>query len=150
MQKNTEIKRHKKAIRRKCNDLLYYKHRVKRVGPCNLTQEEFLFLQAHALRSGRRITPYLKECALAYLKKEHILPKHIGEKITALHTLCRNIATNLNQIARHVNTVKKATVFDLLKAKVSLKKLAEGFENFIRSPKTKNDYQIPIEKNRKL
>lgn len=61
-----------------------------------------------AAREGKKPGRFAIEIALRHVDGEVYVPALLKTELQALRYLIRNIANNLNQIAHHTNTVKKA------------------------------------------
>ena len=101
-----------------------YTHRV----TCNLypDQHHRLSSAAHDLR--RRLAPFLRDAALAYIEKRYLLPGGIEMQLETIQQEIRRIGTNINQIAARANSLQRITHGDLRKAG----KLVELLENQMR------------------
>ncbi len=62
------------------------------------------------------------------------MPVNIADKLASLIALIRNMANNLNQIARHTNTIKRVSILDLVKVRKIILNLETRLKNFIHSP----------------
>jgi len=76
-----------------------YKTRTKRVSIA-LSNAEYV-----AKAEGKKVTALVKEYAFASLSGGLAIPTHLQEELKQLSLLIRNIANNVNQIARHSNRV---------------------------------------------
>lgn len=74
-----------------------------------LTQEQYSYFEKVAEKEGLTVTSLIKAMALLQAEKTYYLPKEIQEKLNEFVFLIRNIANNVNQIARHSNTIKELT-----------------------------------------
>ena len=129
-----------------------YRHLVKRVN-CTLTKKEYEELSRHANKAGLKPTPYIKKTALAYANHEYIVPKNIEADLLEVIWLLRNIGNSLNQLAARANTLKKTTVFDLMKAKKNIHDLETTIKNFVRNPpkqRQRDDSEINEQENGKF
>lgn len=88
-------KKYNKEVRKKLKDVHIY-----------LTQEEYEFFKQISEKEGVKVSKLLKTMALSQAGKTFYLPKDVQDKLTEFVFLMRNIANNVNQIARHSNTVK--------------------------------------------
>lgn len=88
-------KKYNKEVRKKLKDVHIY-----------LTQDEYDFFNQIAEKQEIKVSKLIKTMALSQAGKTFYLPKEIQEKLTEFVFLIRNIANNVNQIARHSNTVK--------------------------------------------
>ena len=81
-----------------------YKTRTKRVS-ITLSNAEYDALEYVAKAEGKKVTALVKEYAFASLSGGLAMPTHLQEELQQLSLLVRNIANNVNQIARHSNRV---------------------------------------------
>ena len=81
-----------------------YKTRTKRVS-ITLSNAEYDALEYVAKAEGKKVTALVKEYAFASLSDGLAMPTHLQEELKQLSLLVRNIANNVNQIARHSNRV---------------------------------------------
>ena len=63
--------------------------------------DEYRRLEREAQRHGRKVAPFIKACAEAYLEKSYVVPDE--ESVHELRVAMRRIGTNMNQIARRAN-----------------------------------------------
>ena len=112
---------------------VYRKKLVKYVN-CALALDEYDRLKTHAEKAGRKPTTHLRESALAYMRQQYLVPKDLKEQIGNLTALLRNIAGNLNQIAKRTNHIQKLTVIDALHARSLVLKLETAIKRFINHP----------------
>ncbi len=95
MSRKEYFKKYNKEKRKKLKDVHIY-----------LTPEEYDFFKQIADKEEIKVSKLIKTMALSQAGKSFYLPKEIQEKLTEFVFLVRNIANNVNQIARHSNTVK--------------------------------------------
>lgn len=74
-----------------------------------LTKEQYSYFEKVAEKEDLTVTSLIKAMALLQAEKTYYFPKEIQEKLNEFVFLIRNIANNVNQIARHSNTVKELT-----------------------------------------
>jgi hypothetical protein len=115
---------------------VYRKKRTKYVN-CALSLDEYDSLKECAEKSGRKPTKFLREAAFAYMGQHYLVPKNIDAKMANLVALLRNVAGNINQIARRTNRWQKLTVIDLLQARSLLSKQEEAIKEFLSNPTLK-------------
>ncbi len=72
-----------------------------------LTLEEYRFFKQISEKENIKIAKLIKILALSQAGKTFFQPKEKQEKLSEFVFLIRNIANNINQIARHSNTVKE-------------------------------------------
>lgn len=87
--------KYNKEVRTKLKDVHIY-----------LTQQEYDFFKQTAEKQEIKVSKLIKTMALSQAGKTFYLPKEIQEELSEFVFLIRNIANNVNQIARHSNTVK--------------------------------------------
>ncbi len=122
-----------KRFKRRLHDALYYRPGIKRVN-CTLTNEQYEQMSACAKQAGMNHTQYLKAAAFAYMNTQYLVPDNLEE---ALHKLTGQLyaaGNNLNQIARYVNTEKKASHRTLSQARSLIEAMDERISAFVRSP----------------
>ena len=115
---------YQKAYRRK------YKDQAKRV---NLTfsREEAAALEKAAKASGMTLSGFVKSLALDGFNKEVTLPEELGERLEGFDRYIRNIANNVNQMAKHSNRLGK--VLDEQEVLLHLSMLDAELRNVIAS-----------------
>lgn len=74
-----------------------------------LTDDEYNYFEKVAEKEGLKVATIIKMMALIQAEKTYYLPKEIQENLNEFVFLIRNIANNINQIARHSNTIKALT-----------------------------------------
>jgi hypothetical protein len=98
---------------------------------CVLSQDEYAVLQERAKTDGQTPTAYLRKIAFAYMEQQPIWPKAIEIRLQELVRLLRNMATNLNQIARRTNRNTKLGFFDAFQARKTVLDLEIAFKVFM-------------------
>ena len=81
-----------------------YSERTHRVS-VTLSESEYRELAKRAKGEGVRVTTLVKNMALAYHQGQIIMPEGIAEELKEFRFLVRNIASNVNQMAHHSNTI---------------------------------------------
>lgn len=90
---------------------------------------------------GKKPTTLLYELAFAHFDAAVFVPPALDGELKHLKYLIRNIANNLNQIAHHTNTVKRAA--DAGAVFAELKRLERCIEEYTRGRlKARHDHQI--------
>lgn len=112
--------KYNKEVRTKLKDVHIY-----------LTPEEYDFFERVAEKQEIKVSKLIKTMALSQAEKTFYLPKEIQEELTKFVFLVRNIANNVNQIARHSNTVK--TLVDENGLLSYLKKLETTVKNYVKN-----------------
>lgn len=96
MDRKEYYKKYNEERRKKIKDVHLY-----------LTNEEYRIFRDIAKKEGLKIPQVIKSMALSQAGKTFYQPKEKQEKLNEFVFLIRNIANNINQIARHSNTVKE-------------------------------------------
>lgn len=118
----------------------YFKNRAFRTVTFRKPEDEQV--QKHAHYYGIKPTSFVRVATIAFMKGLKPLPRPVEREIEKLKSLWSNATNNLNQIAKRVNTLKKVTIFDLLQAKITMKKLINQLEISIKNVQN-NDFQDP-------
>jgi hypothetical protein len=82
-----------------------YKARAKRV-TVTFSNDEYARFARIAQRDEMPVGTLVTACALAALNRTDVQPKAVAQELTDLKFLISNIANNVNQMARHSNTVR--------------------------------------------
>lgn len=108
-----------------------YTKRKKRL---NLTfdEDDFIRVKKEAQSVGLTPTAFLRESVLAYLENARLPTKMAQKEWSELVFLLRNMANNLNQIARQANTVQRLSVHDFARTKTLLQHLEEMAERLVK------------------
>lgn len=122
-------------VRRKVNSCLYYRAAVKRIN-CTLTKAEYATIEKRAQRLKMKPTACFKAPALAYSEGRYLVPAGVEAKLEAVVFLLRNIANNVNQVARRANETKQASFQDYLALKEEVLSLEDRIKRAVRNPKT--------------
>ncbi len=72
-----------------------------------LTNEEYKIFKNIANKENLKVPQVIKSMALSQAGKTFFQPKEKQEKLNEFVYLIRNIANNINQIAKHSNTIKE-------------------------------------------
>lgn len=123
----------RKRLKRKFHDALYYRPGIKRVN-CTLSNEQYEQMCACAKQAGMNHTQYLKAAAFAYMNTQYLVPENLKQALWKLTGQLHAAGNNLNQIARHVNTEKKASNRTLNQARRLIEEMDERITAFVRSP----------------
>jgi hypothetical protein len=94
------------------------------------TPEEYKFFEELSKKYEIKTSPLIKTMAISQANKTLCLPKEMQEKLNEFVFLIRNIANNVNQIARHSNTVK--TLTDEHGLLSYLKQLEEAVKEYVK------------------
>jgi hypothetical protein len=117
-----------------------YNKKTKRIR-CTLKLSQYQSLEQYAKEAGMKPATFLKKAAFAYINHRQLLPKSLTDSFPSLIAFIRNIANNINQIARHTNTFKRTTIYDLLKVRRNVLALETQFAKFSQKF-FQNDCQI--------
>jgi hypothetical protein len=71
-----------------------------------VSNAEYEALSHTARQEHKKVTALVKDYAFASLAGSLAMPRHLQEELQQLGLLIRNIANNVNQIARHSNRVQ--------------------------------------------
>ena len=85
-----------------------YKSQVKRVN-LTLNKTEYRDFSRAAKADDKRLTPYMKELALAGLYGQARIPNELQEELKTLRFAIRNIANNINQLTHYSHTIRELT-----------------------------------------
>lgn len=89
-----------------------FTHRV----TCNLHPDQYFKLAHTAQHFNSRISPFLRDAALAYLDRRSFLPQDLTQKITGIVQEIRRVGGSIHQIAERANTYQRLTHDDLRKS----------------------------------
>ncbi len=92
------FKQYNQETRKKLKDIHIY-----------FTPEEYKFFEELSKKYEVKPSSLIKAMAISQANKTICLPKEMQEKLNEFVFLIRNIANNVNQIARHSNTIKTLT-----------------------------------------
>lgn len=106
-----------------------YRQRTRRVS-VSLSLAEYARLERAAAQFSERATTHLKRRAFAHLDDAVLVPPELGERLQDLVFLIRNIATNVNQMARHSNEIQavldaKAPFHEVARLEAALRAMVE-------------------------
>lgn len=99
-----------------------------------LSQAQYRVLEQAARRSGRPVTAYFREAAFAYLEQRYLVPRDTEQALHALVYQLRAAGNNLNQLAHHANTKRRATAEDVRQARELLTTMEAAITRFVRCP----------------
>lgn len=88
-----------------------YKAQNKRIS-ITVSNAEHEALSHMARQEHKKITTLVKDYTFASLGQRLAMPRHVQEELQQLSLLIRNIANNVNQIARHSNRVQELVADD--------------------------------------
>lgn len=121
-------------VRRKVNACLYYRAAMKRIN-CTLTTSEYSAVKKRAERLHLKPTACFKALALAYSDQRYVVPANVEARLEAAIALLRNVANNVNQIARRANQAGQASFQDYLALKEEVLTLEDRIKRAVRNPK---------------
>lgn len=99
-----------------------------------LTQTQHRQMKSAARRSGRPLAAYLRESAFAYLDQRYLVPRDIEQTLSTVLMACRSIGNNINQITKHVNTQRRASLDDIQKTKALVRQMDKKITHFVSHP----------------
>jgi hypothetical protein len=123
----------RKRIKRKFHDALYYRPGIRRVN-CTLTHEQYEQLSDCAKQAGMSPTQYLKAAAFAYMNTRYLVPENLEQALWKLTGQLHAAGNNLNQIARYVNTEKKASQQTIAQLRSLIEEMDERITAFVHCP----------------
>ncbi len=97
-----------------------------------LTKKEFGFLKHHAEKHQIKLSRFIKNAAIAYLKNEYLLPDDTQVRNLELET--RRIGNLMNQIVRHIHASECITDDDVRMMKLQLQALEQKISSALRNP----------------
>lgn len=130
----SELANLRQRVRRKVNACLYYRAAVKRINN-TLTKAEYAIIKKRAERLHMKPTTCLKALALAYSEQRYLVPANVETKLEAVVALLRNVANNINQVARQANQMRRSDFQDYLVLKEEVLTLEDKIKRAIRNPK---------------
>lgn len=104
-----------------------YKTRAKRVN-LTLTHAEFRAFKRAA--KGEATASFIKHLALAGLEGVAHIPEDLKEELSTLRFAIRNVANNVNQMARHSHRVQAMTVAEENNLLQHLRQLEQAVESY--------------------
>lgn len=96
--------------------------------------EEYDLLKNSARKHGRKLSPFVLECAFSYLNEGFILPDE--EAVSELKRELRRWGNNLNQIAYHANRTQQVSVGDITRAIQLVQTLETRLDRLFHEPKS--------------
>ncbi|MBK9507507.1 MAG: plasmid mobilization relaxosome protein MobC [Bacteroidetes bacterium] len=105
-----------------------------------LTPEQSLKVEELANEKQMSVQEYIKELLKANTEGNgYVVPKDSGIKYLVLEI--RKIGSNVNQIVKHINTVKAISIYDIQRLKERLTQLEHLVINSLTNPpKKQNDH----------
>lgn len=104
-----------------------------------LTHEESLKAEELAKEKRMSVQEYLKALLKANSEGNgYVVPKE--NEINLLILEIRKIGSNVNQIVKHINTVKAISIYDIQRLKERLTQLEHLVINSLTNPPKKNDH----------
>ncbi len=102
-----------------------------------LSKKEYELLETKAKETGWKPGTLAREILLQRLSGSPIVPEGLEEELRTLNILVRNVANNVNQIARHSNQIKR--LMDEKSLIGELAKLARLITGFVHDKAGKKD-----------
>lgn len=106
-----------------------YRRQKKRIS-ITVSHAEYDALASAALQEQKKVTTLVREYALTSLADIPRMPREIRAELRELSLLVRNIANNVNQIARHSNRIHELVSDDEHNLLLYLKALEEHVREF--------------------
>ena len=100
----------------------------------SLSDEEYRRLAREAKALGRKPTTCFREAAFAYFDRRTLLPKSYEENIADAIGEIRRVGNNLNQLAHHANTRRRATHREVQEARQHLAALEAAVTRLLAWP----------------
>lgn len=107
-----------------------YKERAKRVS-VTLTPSEHGRARRTASAQGKTLAAFLKDSAFSHMDGIRPVPKELADRVDAMLAVLRGIGNNVNQIARHSNTVR--AYVDGNELMLNLRLLDDKLRQFLKS-----------------
>lgn len=104
-----------------------YDEKVKYV-TVSIPISEYKELEKLAKKEKIKVSKLVKNMTIAYMQTKTLIPNGVEERLTEFVFLMRNSANNINQIAKHSNTLK--TLVDENGLFMELKKMEDLVRNF--------------------
>lgn len=101
---------------------------------CTLTFREYQQLVQEAKTLGKSPTAFIREATFAYIENRQLVSSGVETELATLVFLFRNMACNINQIAKHANTYKKLKVVDVLALSRTVQELERLVIEFVEKP----------------
>ncbi len=99
-----------------------------------LSETQHRQLKTSAQRSGRTLTAYLRESAFAYMAERYLVPRDIEDSLSGAIMEFRAIGNNINQIAKHSNTQRRASLDDIKQSLELVRQLEKQVIRFCSHP----------------
>ncbi len=106
---------------------------------CSLTPEEFRRIKKAAKTKGKTPTAYLREACLAYMDCRCLVSENLEVEFSGFVFLMRNMANNLNQIAKWANTFQRLRVVDIVAMRGTIFEVERLVKEFVKNPVTMGD-----------
>ncbi len=126
-----------------------YRKLTKRLD-CTLTHEQFRQIKKEARKAGMPPTTFFRKAALAYIDQTYLVPRQVENPLAITVSLLRNMANNLNQIAKYTNTFQKLTLINAIQARETVLASESLIKDFIQNPPLADDGQIHVSKDREF
>lgn len=101
---------------------------------CRFSPEELLFLEREAHKAGMRTSTFIRESALAYLKRKYLIPIGVEDKLTELIQKIVRIGNNHDRILAKVSTFQRVTLGDIHQASRNLYEAERLLLDFFKNP----------------
>lgn len=98
-----------------------------------LSKEEHKKIEASAKKYKEKLSPHIKQLALAKLEDKYIVPPDLEQKLSEAILIWRGIGNNLNQMARHSNEMK--AFMHTGEIQLQLRRIEDTLKHCITQPK---------------
>ena len=115
---------------------------------CVVSIDDYELLKLNAENLWLTTTAYLRDSAIAFSKQRTLFPKNVLDLMWEFRFVLRNIANNINQIAKYVNTKHKLWFAKLIKLKLLVNKLEHQVLSFMENLTKHYDYKVMEYKTR--
>lgn len=110
-----------------------YRKEHKRV-ELQLSNQEYRQWQTIAKREKLSVNQVIKQMATAYKDNSYFIPTETNEKLSKIALLIRNIANNINQMAKHSNIFSRMVHNQRVMAR--LKEMEKGIADLVKNGKS--------------
>jgi hypothetical protein len=110
-----------------------YYLKMKRV-TLTLSRADYARFKEQAAAHGLPLAVYLTSLAFVAVNGKPLISKNAENNLTEIIGQLRRIGTNINQIARHANTVHKLTFGEARDVKNNLRELEDRITAFLKDP----------------
>jgi len=101
---------------------------------CRLSSKQSQILESKSQKHGKTKSECLREAAFAYWENRYLVPAGVEMDLSTLVFLFRNMANNINQIAKYANTFRRLRIVDALALKGTVQEMERLVDGFVRNP----------------